>query len=307
MFFNRKNKQVQLLPYVREDLHGLNPDSKQIIGWEISKFNIPKLWNQSTGKNVIVAVIDTGCDIDHEDLKENMLDGINLVQPNSSPTDKVGHGTHVSSTIAATNNGKGMVGIAPDTKILPIKALNDNGYGEINKIIDGILLAADSNADLITMSLGSTTDTPEMHRAIKYAISKNKVIFCAAGNSGENSSIMFPAVYDEVIAIGAVDENLERTSFTCSGTELDFLAPGDKILGCVPNNKYAMMSGTSMSNPFAVGCASLLLSYNKMRGREYISSQDYIEFFASKAIPLKNNKYLSKKYQGYGIISPCLI
>lgn len=305
-FDNNKNK-VDLLPYISEPLYGLSPNDPQMMGWEISKFNIPNLWSKSTGKNVTVAVIDTGCDLDHKDLQSNLLSGKNFVNPNSEPYDKVGHGTHVASTIAAANNSVGMVGVAPDTKIIPLKALDDNGRGDIRNVIDAVLWAADCNdIDIITMSLGSSVNMKPMHDAIKYAVSKKKSIFCAAGNSGTNSGIMYPAVYDEVVAIGSIDQNLNRTDFTCSGPELDFLAPGHNILGCVPGNKYAMMSGTSMSNPFAVGCASLLLSYKKKNGIDFLSSNDYIDYFKLKSVPLKDSKYNSKNYQGYGIITPYL-
>jgi subtilisin family serine protease len=114
---------------------------------------------------------------------------------------------------------------------------------------------------------------------------------------------MYPAKYDECIAIGAVDYRLERTSFSCSGDSLDFLAPGQDILGCVPDNKYAIMSGTSMSNPFAVGCSCLLLAYNRKCGKYKLNNvNDYIDVFKTTAINLKNpshknNKKYSKVYR----------
>jgi subtilisin family serine protease len=118
---------------------------------------------------------------------------------------------------------------------------------------------------------------------------------------------MYPAKYKETISIGAIDENLDRTSFTCSGDSLDFLAPGHNILSCVPNNKYALMSGTSMSNPFAVGCAALVCSYFKNNFGKKMNLQDYISFFRKTAISLKDPTYSGqKRYEGYGIIKPVL-
>jgi major intracellular serine protease len=302
----RKNNTIGLLPYEREDIFGLTPKDRQFYGWEIKKFDIRQQWKYSQGEGVVVAVIDTGCDLDHEDLKTNIVQGKNFINSAEDPVDRVGHGTHVSGTIAAVNNGYGMVGVAPKTKIMPLKALNDDGFGSPEHIAKAVIWAADNKADFITMSLGSPNNMPSIKKAIDYANIKGSVVFCAAGNAGDHKPIMYPAQYDNVISIGAIDINLERTKFTCSGEELDFLAPGHDIVSAVPGNQYAMMSGTSMSNPFAVGCASLLLSYRRTRNLSIPKTyQDYIHIFQNSATPLKNPKYRGKKqYEGYGIINP---
>lgn len=300
-------RKISLLPYVSEPLYGLSPNDPQEYGWELNKFHIPNLWSKAQGDGVTVAVIDTGCDLDHPDLQDNLLEGVNFVNRNKTPEDDCGHGSHVASTIAGVNNGVGMVGIAPKTKIIPIKALDGNGSGSINNIINGIIWAADrGGVDFITMSLGSPNGMRPLEDAINYANQKGCIVFCAAGNSGESSDIMYPAKYEQTISIGAVDERLNRTDFTCSGDSLDFLAPGHNIVGCVPGGRYAVMSGTSMSNPFAVGCASLLLSYNRSHRRYKLDSyQDYIEVFKQSTLELTNPKYKGvRKYQGYGIINP---
>lgn len=305
MFNIRKifDKEIGLLPYIKENVYGFTTQSPQKLGWEITKFDIDKIWQKTDGSNVVVAVIDTGCDLNHPDLKENLLEGKNFIEHNKDPIDKNGHGSHVSGTIAAINNGLGICGVAPKTKILPIKALSDNGYGYISSVIKGIRWAADHKCDFITMSLGSPQEDKNLKKAIDYAVSKGCVIFCAAGNSGPNHDIMYPAKYDNVIAIGAIDKNLDRTIFTCSGNSLDFMAPGQDILGCTQNNGYAIMSGTSMSNPFATGCASLFLSYNKRNNNlKYKTAQHYINFFQNYTTPISNVGLRSKKYQGYGII-----
>lgn len=301
----KKNK-VSLLPYISEELHGLSPNDPQEYGWELTKFNIPSIWKKTDGENVVVAVIDTGCDLDHPDLQLNLLEGHNFVK-NGLPDDDNGHGSHVASTIAAVNNDKGIVGIAPKTKIIPVKSLNEHGSGSIDNIIKAIYWCADLGyVDFITMSLGSPNESKDLAESIGYANNKGCVIFCAAGNSGENSEIMYPAKYEKTISIGAIDKHLNRTNFTCSGESLDFLAPGHDILGCIPGGRYALMSGTSMSNPFAVGCASLLLSFNK-KARKYTlkSYKDYIEVFKKSCISLSDSKYRGvRRYEGYGIIDP---
>ena len=302
----KKNK-CSLLPFIREDISGLSPNDSQFYGWEIKKFDIPTLWKKSTGKNIVVGVVDTGCDLNHPDIKNNLLEGKNFINTNSDPMDDNGHGTHISGTIAGENNGFGMVGIAPDAKIRPIKCLNAQGSGSASDIANGITWAADQRCDFISLSLGLKGISIPIRNSIDYAINKGCVVFCAAGNDGINTPIMFPSNYEKTISIGAIDQNLNRTSFSCSGEELDFMCPGHDILSCVPNNSYAMMSGTSMSTPFAVGCACLLLSYFKSlsKEKELNTAQDYIYVFKIKAQDLKDERYKGiKKYQGYGILYP---
>jgi subtilisin family serine protease len=304
-FFNKK-EQTKLLPYISEPVFGFSSNSPQMPGWEIKKYNIPLYWKYSEGENVVSAVLDTGCDLNHEDLKDNLLQGKNFVELNQDPIDRNGHGTHVSSTIAAINNNKGIVGVAPKSKIVPVKVLNDDGTGNISAIADAVTWCADQkHIDFITMSLGSDSRHFKLEKAINYAVNKNKIIFCAAGNSGPLTDIMYPAKYEQTVSIGAIDENFDRTEFSCSGESLDFLAPGHNIVGCIPNNQYAKMSGTSMSNPFAVGLACLLLSYNKKTSQYNLDSyKDYVNIFCKYAINTKDPRHQIQKYQGCGIIQP---
>lgn len=301
---NRKD--CRLLPHIKEPIYGMKTNAAQILPWAISQFNIPVLWNRTSGKDVIVAVIDTGCDYNHDDIKNNIIQGINIVENNNDPIDRNGHGTHVAGTIAAVNNSLGVVGVSPNTKIMPVKALGDNGSGSNDAVARAIEWACDNGADIITMSLGSDYPSVRIERALDYAVSKGVVIFCAAGNSGIKNDINFPARYPETVSISAVDRGLNICSFSCTGDSLDFLAPGQDIISTTPNNSYSLMSGTSMAAPFAAGCAALYLSYLRINNKELrISKEKYIEHFAKKAIPLENPEYRGmKRYQGNGIIVP---
>ena len=116
-----KKNRCSLLPYVRQNIYGLDYNNQQIIPWSISKFKVENQWLKSEGEGVVVAVIDTGCDLEHQDLKHSLVDGYNFIGSNKAPIDDNGHGTHVSGTIAAENNKKGIVGVAPKAKIMPIK------------------------------------------------------------------------------------------------------------------------------------------------------------------------------------------
>lgn len=307
MFFFKKKNEYSLLPHISDNVYGFTTSSPQNMGWEITKFGIEKIWSKSAGDGVIVAVVDTGCDLDHPDIKNNILQGRNFINKKKDPSDDNGHGTHVSGTIAAENNSTGIVGVAPKAKILPVKALDSNGTGNQRAISEGIVWSADNKADFICMSLGSSKKSDKIEQAIKYAVNKGCIVFCAAGNSGPDTPIMYPAKLPETIAIGAIDKNLQRTNFTCSGPELDFLSPGHEILSCVPDNNYAIMSGTSMATPYAVGCAALLLSYNRRNNKKLNISlknkQDYINFLKLTSIHLTDPRYKDKKeFEGYGII-----
>jgi subtilisin family serine protease len=308
-----KKQEFKLLPHIRTDLYGLSTNSEQFYGWQIKKFNIEKYWKYSEGEGVTVAVIDTGCDLDHEDIKANIVNGYNFIDPGKDPQDDNGHGTHVAGTIAAINNGIGMVGLAPKTKIMPVKVLAGNGSGSNKSVSDGIVWAVDHGADILAMSLGSPSPGTQLEQAIQYAKRKNVSIFCAAGNSGIESGIQYPAKYSDTVSVGAIDENLNICQFSCCGEELDFLAPGYNIISSVPGNRYASMTGTSMANPFAVGCASLLLSYSRKEKFSNIdnrleSSDDYVKVFSKGTEKLGNHsKYAGiRKYEGYGIIKPVL-
>lgn len=303
-----RRKDCKLLPHIKENLYGLSPDSAQLIGWQVKEFNIESKWSQSQGENVKIGIIDTGCDFNHIDIKDNIIDGINIIDPSKDPMDDNGHGSHVAGTVAASNNGLGIVGIAPKAKIAPIKVLNGNGAGTNPDIAKGIVWAADNTMDIVTMSLGSEYPSKEIENAIIYAKSKNLIVFCAAGNSGIESEIMYPARYENTISIGAINRQLDICEFSCCGDELDFVAPGFEIISCIPNNSYAIMSGTSMATPYAVGCAALLLSHrrtNLFSNNELLNLESYISIFSKNCISIKNPKYSgNKRYEGNGIIRP---
>ena len=155
--------------------------------------------------------------------------------------------THVAGIIAANNNNDGMVGVAPKSKIMPIKVLNSFGMGSISTVAKAIRWAVDNGADLITMSLGARNPTPDVLDAINYANSKKVVCFVAAGNAGSTKQLLYPAAYSECISVGSIDENSMRADFSCTGPNLDFVAPGVKIYSTVPTNSYAFLSGTCLA------------------------------------------------------------
>jgi len=218
--------------------------------------------------------------------------------------------THVAGIIAANDDHQGMVGIAPKAKIMPLKVLNSLGMGSVDNIAEAIFYAVDNNADIITMSLGARNPVPKVLDAINYANSKSVPCFVAAGNAGSSKNLLYPAAYTECISIGAVDENCMRADFSCTGPNLDFVAPGVKIYSTVPKNSYAYLSGTSMACPFAVGVAALVLSQK----REYepnlkLNIDDYRQILKSNTLSIKNldlnlDQQGTRFWQGMGIINP---
>lgn len=218
--------------------------------------------------------------------------------------------THVSGIIAACHNQEGVVGIAPKTKIMPLKVLNSFGTGSIDHVAQAVYHAVDNGADIITMSLGTRNPVDKLKEAINYANSKNVTCFVAAGNAGSNKQLLYPAAYTECISIGAVDENSMRADFSCTGPNLDFVAPGVRIYSTVPTNSYAFLSGTSMSCPFAVGTAALVLAQRReIDPTAKIGIEEYREILKSRTVDIKNldltlDQQGKRFWQGMGIINP---
>lgn len=300
-----KNKKCKLFPYTREDVFSLQ-DVKQKTGWGVNAFDLPEAWKKTKGEGIKIAVLDTGCDLDHPDLKSNLLPGLNLINSSKEPWDDNGHGTHVSGIIAAENNEIGMVGVAPSAKIIPVKVLDKYGNGGLVEVSKGIRWSVDvAKADLICMSLGAPNPVQEVRKAIQYAESKGVICFVAAGNAGLTKQIYYPAEYPETIAIGSIDEDFSRSNFSNTGENLDFMAPGGKIFSTVPDKWYAILSGTSMAAPFACGVAALLLSKAKSKNLVFKTAQDYVNEFKKHTIPVSGSEIKKGKfYQGFGIIDP---
>ncbi|WP_241655870.1 S8 family peptidase [Halobacillus litoralis] len=224
----------------------------------------PAAWDITRGSSSQeIAIIDSGVDYNHPDLNDKTIKGYDFVDNDYDPMDENNHGTHVAGTAAAeTNNGAGVAGMAPNTNILAVRALDASGNGSLYDIADAIRYSADAGAEVINLSLGCNCDTQTLEDAVNYAWSKGSVVVAAAGNDGVSTTFE-PASYDNVIAVGAVNQNNSRASFSNYGTWVDVTAPGVDIASTVPNNGYAYMSGTSMASPHVAGLAGLLASQGR--------------------------------------------
>lgn len=218
-----------------------------------------------TGAGVTVAVLDTGVDAAHPDLRARTLPGRDFTG-GTSPADRQGHGTHCAGIVAASSNGDGLIGAAPDAKVLPVKVLDDGGSGASTWIAAGIRWAADQGADVLSLSLGGPAADAGTRAAIQYATGKGCWVVCAAGNDGRPAT-SYPGHYPESVAVAAVDKDLRRATFSTINPQNDVGAPGVSILSTLPNGRYGNMSGTSMATPYVAGCLALVRGELKRLGR----------------------------------------
>ncbi|WP_052948022.1 S8 family peptidase [Aneurinibacillus tyrosinisolvens] len=239
------------------DSIAVSPEESQ---WDLQAVQAPAAWNEGlTGKGIKVAVIDSGISA-HPDLA--IAGGVSTVGYTASYEDDNGHGTHVAGTIGARHDGSGMVGVAPDASLYAVKAMDNNGDGTLQDILEAIDWSIVNNMDIINLSLGSDTDSDIFHSIIDKANERGIIIVGASGNSGtpdgSGNTVEYPAKYSSVVAVSAVDSSKSRASFSSTGEEVEFAAPGVDIVSTFPGGRYAVGSGTSMAAPHVAGLFALL-------------------------------------------------
>lgn len=243
-------------------VRALTDDPEAGRQWALTTLRLPDAWRYSTGSGVVVAVVDSGADTTHPDLADNLVAGVDVVGAGVRTTvsDGNGHGTHVSGTVAAvTHNGVGVAGAAPLAKVMPVKVLNSSGSGYTDDVAEGVVYAVDHGAQVINLSLGSTSYNTVLAQAVSYARAQGVVVVAAAGNSrGSGSPVMYPAALPGVIAVAATDASDNDASFSNVGSYVDIAAPGVSIRSTVPGGGYASWSGTSMASPHVAAVAALL-------------------------------------------------
>lgn len=228
------------------------------VPWGVARLNAQAAWDYSTGKGVKVAVVDTGMDYTHPDLARNYKGGYNIVAGNNDPMDDQGHGTHVSGTIGATLDGKGVAGVAPGVDLYAVKVLDKNGSGQYSWIIAGIEWAVEHHMNVINMSLGGPQGTDALAQVMKKAKDAGVTVVCAAGNDG--AAVNYPAKYPEAIAVSASDSSDKLAYFSSRGPEVAVIAPGVNIYSTRKGGGYTTMSGTSMASPHVAGLAALAIA-----------------------------------------------
>lgn len=227
--------------------------------WGLDQINAHKVWNLSLCDVApMIAVVDTGVNVGHLDLKNNIVKGYNIIDGTTDVRDDCGHGTHIAGIAAAvTNNATGIAGVSGNSKILPVKVLDEEGNGYSSDIAAGIKWAADNDAKIINLSLGGSNYDNYLKEAVDYAIRKGCIIVAAAGNRGSYRPT-YPAAFEGVIAVTAVDENNQLCNFSNFGRYIDIAAPGLDIYSTSKDGGYEYRSGTSMACAFVAGTIALV-------------------------------------------------
>lgn len=286
--------------------------------WGLKKIQVEYAWNSTQGEGIVVAVIDTGLDYFHQDIASNVWKNLDEVQNNkidddkngyiddirgwdfanndNDPRDFNGHGTHVSGTIAAVGGNKiGIIGVAPKAKIMPVKGLGDDSYGQELWLANSIVYAAANGADVISNSWGGIGTSPLIKDAIDYAHGLGAIVLAAAGNYNGDVRTFFPANIEGVVTVSATDVNDSKSWFSNWGYLIDVAAPGGgpyrpppdyepdrNILSLLasntnfPNlivgNKFMRNMGTSMATPHVSGVTALVLAKNPNLTRDQVIS-----------------------------------
>ncbi|MEU5899121.1 type VII secretion-associated serine protease mycosin [Streptomyces venezuelae] len=256
-------------------------DSVRSRQWHLDAMRADEMWETSTGRGITVAVIDSGVDGTIADLRGQVLDGRDFSSlAGDEHTDDANHGTGTAALIAGTGarGGRaGSFGLAPDSKILPIRMSYGSERSRQGAQLSGysrdmakaIRYAADSRAQILNISMAAANhrgfknvDTPELTAAVKYALSKGKLIFAGVGNdAAKGNPLMYPAATPGVVGVGAIDRKIKRTKESQWGPQVDMVAPGDDIWNaCTGGTKVCSGSGTSASTALASASAALIWS-----------------------------------------------
>jgi subtilisin len=240
------------------------------IPWGVDRIDAEVVWNTSTGINVQVAILDTGIDRDHPDLKGNILAGINFVWSSipwlwnpSAWDDDHGHGTWCAGIVGALKNDMGVVGVAPNVDLVAVKVLSASGSGYMSDIIAGIEWCMDNYIDVISMSFAGPDYSNAFHNICNAAYAQGIVLVAAAGNVGDGNpltdEVQYPAAYESVIAVAGVDQNDVVASFSSDGAEVELAAPAVSINSAWNGGGYNVGSGTSAACPHVSGTVALFM------------------------------------------------
>jgi type VII secretion-associated serine protease mycosin len=265
--------------------------------WSLQRVVLDQLWQDTKGRGVKVAVIDTGVDAVNPQLRQAVVNGKDFLS-------KGGHGTKVAGIIAARKSDEsGFIGIAPEATIIPIRQNDDQGTGNVGTMIQAIKYAADAGAEVINISQDTASKMdPTVHAAfqavIRYAQEKDAVIVAAAGNNGADGKIKetYPAAYPGVLAVAASDRNNARAPFSQSGRFVGVAAPGIDMISTVPAGGHCVDQGTSFAAPYVSGVAALIRAKHPDWTYKQVITQ--IEQTADRTKPGRDD------FVGWGVVDP---
>lgn len=224
--------------------------------WNLENIGVYGALKTASGAGISIGIIDTGCDYTHPEISRRfgMDKGYDFVEDSGKPLDRNGHGTHVAGTVAGS-----FCGIARDSRLYAIRVLDSEGSGSEADVMKGIEWALKSKVDVVNMSLGSSEYSEAFKEMCYYACSRGMIISAAAGNDGE-PIYDYPASFEPVISVAAVDKRNKHAYFSNINDLVDISAPGVDIVSSYPGGGYRMLSGTSMASPHIAGCIALALS-----------------------------------------------
>jgi subtilisin family serine protease len=260
---------IQIVEVEGEQVAQVAPNDSlyRAFQWNLRRIGMEKAWDlRPSAADVIVGVLDTGVDLNHPDLRQNLLLdlGYNFLDDNPTPQDDESHGTAVAGIIGAVgNNNDGVTGIAWRVKLLPIKALNAQGRGPDSAMVKAILHAADNDARVINISSTGTRYSAALETAVLYAQDKGALVVAAAGNTGDrDNAVNYPAAFEGVMAVAAISEDDRLAPFSQRQPYVSLAAPGIDVPSTAwsgaGRGSYASQSGTSIAAPHVAGAAALL-------------------------------------------------
>jgi subtilisin family serine protease len=282
-------------PNARVHAVGITPNDSyyQVNQWYLQQINLPEAWVFTRGEGIVIAIIDSGVDLDHPDLAGKLWTnagevagngadddgngypddehGWDFVGSDADPDDDYGHGSHVAGIAAAhTDNGAGIAGVGWQSLIMSLKVLNQQGEGDWDDVLAAMAYAADNGAAVLNLSLGQEPGDPEdpvpvqaVEDAVSYARSKGCLIVAAAGNnSSQPAPVMYPAAASGVMTVAATTASDAPWDLSNRGPEVDVAAPGVDIFSTTKNKGYTTLSGTSMATPQVGGLAALLWAFD---------------------------------------------
>ncbi|MFQ5860600.1 MAG: S8 family serine peptidase, partial [Dehalococcoidia bacterium] len=270
------------------------------LPWGVDRIDADLAWPTSKGLGAQVAVVDTGIDLNHPDLAVNIAGDVNFVNPARTGNDDNGHGTHVAGTVAADDNGTGVVGVAPDASLYAVKVLNRRGSGWLSDVIAGIdwavrgpdgVLGNVDDAEVINLSLGCACPSLSLQMAVDNAYAQGTLVVGAAGNDPDEP-VIYPAAFASVIAVSATTIGDGLAGFSSIGPEVELAAPGQSITSTYAGGSYAVLSGTSMAAPHVSGAAALVFA---LGGQTNVGVRQVLQTTAE-------NIGLDPVEQGYGLV-----
>jgi len=292
--------------YIEEDcraiLDGDVGDPYHADQWSLASLGVDILWEQGlTGEGVTVAIVDSGLNVDHEDLQgADILPGYNVMDESDDVTDHAGHGSFVAGIIAAVrDNGKGIAGMAEGVTLAPVKCFSRIGETDTRYVLQAIYAAVDEyDCDVMNLSLGMDRDLRSMREAIAYAVEHGVIVVSAVGNEG-TEEMMYPAAYNGVIGVGSVGRSGKRSDFSEHNSSVFVMAPGEVIIsiGHDTPEAYDLGSGTSFAVPHVTALAALARSVSPE-----LSPEAFRELLIQSSLDCGEPGYDTD--YGWGVIQP---